>query len=272
MGFSRLTSGRTTAATTPADYKRAVHRLAAAHQIVNRFWQDAPDIQPDYFPEYEAVQAWPWVSSSYQLLEQSFKLLVAVCRKIPVSEVRRELELKPGKAHHLDRLFNALEDEDHRTVIRAYAAYSRLYSLPIENAADFLALTGRGYTKWRYLPLEGWSWRSAEPHREPSLEIVWASISRIKYRVFGSPNAFPDVNRRLNTELEDAFAEVCNKLNTREELELCWKRRCASCSAHNEHRSGDLEAAREHRQSSVGPTTAGQSPRRHQGAALAPRT
>ncbi len=226
MGIFRLRARKAIGETKPADYKDAIHRLSAAHEIVNRFWQDAPDVQPDYIREYEGVQAWPWVSSTYQLLEQALKLLIAVSRGVPTPELRHEIGLKGNRAHHLDRLFGELESSDSRVIRDAYRAYSALYRLPVNNAVDFLALIGRGYTTWRYLLLEGGT--DVPPnHIGASLEIAWAAISRMKYRVFRRPSEFPDVRRRLIAELEDALAEVCKDPNTRDpntrvETGACW--------------------------------------------------
>ena len=221
MGHSRRRAKRIIGEARSENHEAAVHRLSAAHQMVNRSWQDAPDIQRDYFPEYEAVQAWAWISSAYQLLEQALKMLIAVNRGVPTSDLRHELGLEGGEAHHLDRLFRELGSGDRRVILDAYGAYSALYGLPISNAIDFLALIGPGYTKWRYLLMEGGAGVPAN-HMGASLEITWAAISRLKYHVFGRPVAFPAIDRRLRSELEAAMAEVCNKLDTREGICACW--------------------------------------------------
>ena len=67
-----------------AEYKRAVHRVAAALELTDKLWDNSPDIQRDMFPEHEALQAWIWIPGCYSLIEQAFKLLWATREGVPV--------------------------------------------------------------------------------------------------------------------------------------------------------------------------------------------
>ncbi len=205
-------------------YRMAVHRIKSAHQIVNRLWQGSPNVHPDLVREFEAVQAWPWISNSYQLLEQSLKLLLAVRQGIPVSELDRRL----GRSHDLNRLFAEQEDDDKEGVSRAWESFVELHHyIGVRTVRDFLGSVGGGYVKWRYMLLEGAQSVPAN-HIGALLEIAQAVISRLEFHVFSTRNRFPTVRERIKARLNDVIGQVCNgHLVSGEGDTEDWKRRYA---------------------------------------------
>lgn len=193
------------------DYGDAVHRLADAHQIVNRLWQSVPDIQPDDVHAYGAVQAWPWVSNGYQLIEQPLKLLLAVRRNVRLDQ------LEPPKlrwSHHLNELFDEQEDDDQAEISRVYKSFIDLHDyVCIPTVGEFLRAVGRGYGKWRYMLLEGAEGIPTN-HVGALLEIAAVTISRLKFHVFGRPARFATVAQRISYNLDDTIGHLCNRLMT----------------------------------------------------------
>ena len=187
------------------DYSMAVHRLGSAHTIVNRLWQNAPDIQPDVVPDFVAVQAWPWVSSGYQLIEQSFKLLLAVRRAIRLSELEKRIRW----SHDLGELFEEQQDEDRDEVSRVYESFAELHDyLTTRTARDFLDVIGKGYGGWRYLLSEG-PQGIPQNHVGALLEVAHVVIHRL--RVSEAERPCPTVQDRIGHELDSIIGHICNQ-------------------------------------------------------------
>ena len=202
------------------DYEWAFHRLTAAHQIVNRLWQNSPDIQPDMVKVYEAVQAWPWISNGYQLAEQGVKLLLAVRQDIPLRDIRSTLGLQAREAHYLDTLVRRLDDQDQEALSLAYSGFVDVHRhIPVSDLRDFLDLMGRGYTKWRYMLLDGGN--GVPPnHIGAMLEIIKAINHRLYQQIMDSSTPFRPVRNRLVMELESAIVYATNRISgSREDLE-----------------------------------------------------
>ncbi|MCY4560704.1 MAG: hypothetical protein OXF79_30940 [Chloroflexi bacterium] len=195
--------------TEKIDYEAAVYRLDDAHQIVNRLWQNAPDVERSCTPVYDAVQAWPWVSNGYQLIEQPLKLLLAVRQDIPLDDLEPP---KLRKSHHLDQLFGVQEKDDQAEVSRVYKSFIDLHGyIDIPTVTQFLGSVGRGYVKWRYMLLEG-AQGIPTNHVGALLEIAAVTISRLKFHVLGRPAGFPAVTQRISHSLDDTIGHVCNRL------------------------------------------------------------
>lgn len=191
-----------------SEYEQAARRLVSAQKIVNRLWQSAPDVHRDCIPENEAVQAWLWIAHGYQLTEQAFKLLIAVRENVPIAELRCALDLQGEKAHHLDRLFEKLEADDRDSMARAYSSYRRLHcNIGIENVEQFLGAIGRGYTKWRYMLLEGAEGVPAN-HIGAMFELA-AAASRLTLHVLGRGGRLPAVEWRLKQAIDSALVAAC---------------------------------------------------------------
>lgn len=192
-------------------YERPALRLDTAFTIVNRLWQDAPDIQPDMVAEYEAIQAWPWISLGYQILEQSLKVTIATQKGIAVDQVRRELALQGPQSHDLKRLFDHLEAADREEIGRVYASYRELhpYIWP-ETAGRFLDLVGLGYSAWRYMLQEGLD--GVPPnHIGAMFELARATNSRLQHHVFGEKGKCWTVELRVDRAIEMSLAQVASR-------------------------------------------------------------
>lgn len=196
-------------------YDYAVWRLESAHEIVNRLWQNAPDIQPDLVPDFVAVQAWPWVSNGYQLVEQALKVLLAVRQDLSL----RDLGGRLFRSHNLDDLFAELEDDDREAVSHGYASFVDLHRyIGVSEASKFLKSIGGGYALWRYLLKEGL--QDLPPtHVGALLEIADAAIARLRFHVFGKRDRFTPVMDRIRFAIDLDIGHVSRHRGTIEEVE-----------------------------------------------------
>ncbi|MDE2921793.1 MAG: hypothetical protein OYL92_17050 [Acidobacteriota bacterium] len=203
------------------DHEIAAERLRIAHQIVNRLWQDAPRHQHVGPPDYDYARSWPWIPTGYQLVEQAFKLLLAIHWCVPPVNVRNRLER--GLRHDLDALFGQLPTDDKAAVESAYGSFVDLHRyIPVKTASHFLQSVGHGYANWRYVLLEGWTDSRGEPdpRRAPPtnhigvlIEIAAVAIARAKSHVNGKPRRFPSVVERVDHELDNVVGHWCNRLH-----------------------------------------------------------
>jgi len=190
-------------------HQDAAVKLHFAHQMVNRLWQNAPDIQRDCVTDYVAIQAWPWIPSGYQLVEQSLKALIAARHGTPLTQRK--------KGHHLDELFGRLENGDKQTIAHAFESFVGLHDyIPIPTVSDFLDAVGRGYTQWRYMLLDGAEAIPAN-HIGALLEIANATISLFRSCLDGKPPRFLTVMQRIHVNVDRDIGHACNRLNRGEE-------------------------------------------------------
>lgn len=192
-------------------YERPALRLDTAFTIVNRLWQDAPDIEPDLLAEYEAIQAWPWITLGYQILEQSLKVTVATQKGIAVDEVRERLGLHGRKGHDLKRLFDHLEPVDREAVARVYASYRELHPyLGPATAGRFLDSVGLGYSAWRYMLQEGLD-NVPSNHIGAMFELALATNCRLQHHVFGREGECPTVDLRVSRAIDMSLALLASR-------------------------------------------------------------
>ncbi len=187
----------------------AAVKLHFAHELVNRLWQNAPDIQPDCVADYVAIQAWAWIPSGCQLVEQSFKALIAARHGTPLTERK--------KGHHLDELFAKLENSDKQAISHAFESFVSLHNhIPIPTVGDFFDSVGRGYTRWRYMLLDG-AEGIPPNHFGALLEIANATISLLKSCLADKPPSFPTVMQRIQFNIDGDIGHACNRLNRGDE-------------------------------------------------------
>ena len=190
------------------EYIRAFHRLSTGLKQTTNRWDKSPDIQPDLIAEYEALQAWVWIPNCYSFIEQSFKLMWMIRKGIPVGEVIKELKKLLGngwqqKAHDLTVLFGMLTSDDKKRIENAYRAYQDLHDyIPILTAKEFLAETGKGYGRWRYLLLQG-TGGVPKTHIGAMLEIARACVTILENELFNR-NDLHTVDERIKWALNQA--------------------------------------------------------------------
>ena len=127
---------------------RAVHRLTSAVRFQRKQLNEFP-IQRDFFAESEAIACWPFVVSSYHLMEQSFKCLL---------QLRGIEHARQGfKGHWIyEELFEKFSDNDKTAIRASYRAYRSLHNyIPPATSDNFLSSIGKAYNNWRYFLLEG---------------------------------------------------------------------------------------------------------------------
>lgn len=211
----------------------AAERLKIAHQIVNQLWQNAPRHQPAGPPDYDYARSWPWIPNGYQLVEQTFKLLLSIHWRVPPADVRNRLA--HGSGHDLDALFAELPADDKAAVESTYESFVSLHDyIPAKTVSDFLDSVGQGYANWRYVLLEGWTNSRSEPdprrapptnHIGALIEIAAVAIARAKFHVNGKPRRFPPVVERVDHELDAVVGHWCNRLQDGDSAREDWDRR-----------------------------------------------
>ena len=118
--------------------------------MVEEHWIGFHRLKRDIDPEIEALHAWFWVPNLYQLIEQSFKLILR----------SENQDIQQG--HRLSELYCQLDSNHRLTLDNIYVGYRELHDYLLdEDLESFLKRAdGRkgkqaGYTTWRYIPLEG---------------------------------------------------------------------------------------------------------------------
>ena len=199
--------------------RESAFRLCEAIHMIEVNWNRSDGIQPDLDPEYEAIQAWLWIPSLYQLIEQSFKLLL------------RHRNHNSGRIHHLSKLYRRL-DCDHQSMLSdAYGSYCDLHNyLPYEDLISFLQRADRGkngetgYTTWRYLLIDGFPPQEDEIpkiHIGAMLEISIAAsqIMEIEIIMGKKVSGIASVNLRLQTSLNNAFLSIAREYCSRDDIQ-----------------------------------------------------
>ncbi|MDE2879925.1 hypothetical protein [Candidatus Palauibacter soopunensis] len=130
--------------------------------------------------DWEAIQAWGYITTAYVLAEQGLKALLH--HTVSFDEARRGLR----ETHRLRCLFDALDRKDRATLNDFYEDYLRAQRAGgpgiQENVASFLDHldTGRGSVTWRYSIQES-AEADAVPHfRHLHLRLLWECIRCVK--------------------------------------------------------------------------------------------
>ena len=187
----------------------SAYRLCQAIDMIAGHWSSFHRIERDLDPEIEAIHAWFWVPNLYQLIEQSFKLLL--------KSENQEIQ----KIHRLSELYCRLDSNHRLTLDNIYRGYRDLYDyLPDKGLESFLKrLDGStdeqtGYTSWRYMPLEG---LFSEEHETPSIHIgamleVSISSRDIMQREIVYKNSEAEEMRPIILRIKDDILDEINSI------------------------------------------------------------
>lgn len=201
------------------DATNSAFRLCAAIDMIEDSWNRSDGIQPDLDREYEGIQAWLWVPNLYQLIEQSFKLLL------------QHRNRGPNRKHRLSDLYRRL-DCDYRTMLsNAYDGYRELYRyLPDGDLELFLERADRGkrreagYTTWRYMLLEGFPSQENETptvHIGAMLEISISAREIMQREIIFNKesNHIIPIIMRIRRSLFDEFNSISRKHCMQDEIQ-----------------------------------------------------
>ena len=141
-----------------------------------RVWIEEHPVQDDLMAHQVVLNARPYLTPAYELLEQSLKALAKICDETYTSgEMRKH-------SHNLQRVFDRLPQKEAGYLRRGYKAFRSLHDYISYATLDiFIESIGGDYAKWRYFPLEGW--RNGEPAiTDPyaMLEVVGHTIDVIR--------------------------------------------------------------------------------------------
>lgn len=182
------------------DTQIAVHSLNSARRRLTRIYHQNPLI-PDMMPRQDAINAWPFVTCAYSLIEQSLKCLLRV-RNISYAK-------STAQGHRIDELFGKLPGTDQHPMRIGYRAYQSLhnYIAPL-TVDDFLKGMGRDYNAWRYLLIE--DQQPAKTHVGAMLEIASAVADILCAHAFTDHGLF-HVGKRIRTHVAGRMLDTAYK-------------------------------------------------------------
>ena len=190
---------------------RSAIRLETAIGIILDHWKASEGIQPVDIPEYKGLQAWFWIPNLYQVIEQTFKLLITVDNG------------SFKKLHSLSDLYDKLSKKFQDLFDNSYASYHDVHDyLPDRNLKSFLRRADRGpnrqtgYTTWKYMPLEGFP---SNQHEAPIMHIgtmieiasVAGSILRREIILAESSSSVSTIQGRMIRSLLDQFSQLARE-------------------------------------------------------------
>ena len=137
-------------------------RIEHACRLIGRLISKNP-IAPDAIPDAEAVQAWAFVTSLYNGIEQALKHLLLLSdlglsrERLKRSPYRHDLESLYSKVEHADRRHIAAHFREHRS-LHNYDS-NRRFSDKLDEFISHINLAsggdGEGLVNWRYVLLDG---------------------------------------------------------------------------------------------------------------------
>lgn len=181
--------------------KLAAFNMNAACRITRSLVVSNP-VNPDYSPDYEAVQAWPLVTALYNGIEQALKMLLLVPTN---SRFTLETLAKRPYGHNLEKLYAELDTADLDHIEQHFREHRSLHNyVDIPTAELFIAHINNGgkhggLVAWRYILVEDISeiprtslWTMSE---------IWDAICcRIREEVFDRRDDCFRLSRRLDTK------------------------------------------------------------------------
>ena len=196
---------------------RSASRTSEAIEMLFSMYNKSGGIAPDLAPDYEGIQLWIWVPSSYSAIEQGLKLLI------------HARSGDPGWGHRLSDLYDNLHDSHRKILDEAYESYVQLHSyIPHKTLKPFLNLLdigppkkrGKGdqdgYTTWRYFLLDGFP---KEEENQPKVSVgAMQEVARaIRYiledEVISEKDEIdpPNITARLYKALHEEMFDMANQ-------------------------------------------------------------
>ena len=193
-------------------------RTSEAIEMLSSMYNKSGGINPDCVSDYEGIQLWIWVPSSYSAIEQGLKLFI------------HARSGDPGWGHRLSDLYDDLHDEHREILDKAYGSYVQLHSyIPIQDLKSFLDLLdvgppkkkGKGdqdgYTTWRYFLIDGFPKKEENQPRVSigaMLEVAWAIRYILEKEIILEQDEIdpPNIIPRLYEVLHNKMFDMANQL------------------------------------------------------------
>ena len=178
-------------------------------------WVEEKPILNDVVPDQVVLNAWPFVTAAYSLLEQSLKALVMVRNK-----TYGEKEMK-ADSHSLNSTFCRLDATDVDRIRKGYRAYQSLHNyVGYATLDEFMANIDKDYAKWRYFLLQGWIHGSpAKTSVEAMLEVSQQTIDTFAAQV-ATDHGLSTVGHRLEFQTRDILLKRVRDLDEPAEVDL----------------------------------------------------
>ena len=137
-------------------------RIERACSLIGRLISQNP-IVPDAFADTEAVQAWAFVNSLYNGIEQALKHILIIS---DIGMTREELKRRPY-GHDLEELFSRVAEDDRQHLAAHFREHRSLHNYNTDgqftdSIEEFIAHinlvpggSAAGLVKWRYALLDG---------------------------------------------------------------------------------------------------------------------
>ncbi len=181
-----------------------LHGLDSAREKIAE-WAEKKPILNDEMSDQVVLNAWPFVTTAYSLLEQSLKALVMVLDK-----TYDEKEMK-ADSHSLNSTFRRLDATCVDRIRKGYRAYQSLHNYVGYTTLDeFMANIDKDYAKWRYFLLQGWIHGSpAKTSVEAMLEVSQQTIDALAAQV-ATDHGLSTVGDRLEFAIKTLWRNCLN--------------------------------------------------------------
>ena len=181
-----------------------LHGLNSVREKITEWVEEKP-ILNDVVSDQVALNAWPFVTTAYSLLEQSLKALVMVRNK-----TYGEKEMR-ADSHSLNRTFRRLDATDVDRIRKGYRAYQSLHDyIGYATLDEFMANIDKDYAKWRYFLLQGWiNGPPAKTSVEAMLEVSQQAIDAFAAQV-ATDHGLSTVGDRLEFKIKTLWRNCLN--------------------------------------------------------------
>ena len=175
---------------------RMMAALESQYQKVREWIEERP-VQDDLMAHAVVLNARPYLTPAYELLEQSLKGLVKMCDETYTSgEMRKD-------GHNLQRVFDRLPQKEADYLRRGYKTFQSLCDyISYETLDIFIRSIGNDYVKWRYFPLEGWR------NGEPAITDPYAMLEVVRHTIdvicayTATDHGLQTVDKRIRFKIE----------------------------------------------------------------------
>ena len=194
-----------------------LHGLNSVREKIAEWVEERP-ILNDVVSDQVVLNAWPYVTAAYSLLEQSLKALVMVRDKTYGEKGMR------ADSHSLNRTFCRLDAKDVDRIRKGYKAFQSLHDyIGYVTLDEFMANIDKDYAKWRYFLLQGWiNGPPAKTSVEAMLEVSQQTIDAFAAQV-ATDHGLSTVGHRLEFQTGDILRKRARDLDEPAKVDLAHK-------------------------------------------------
>lgn len=181
-----------------------VQGLRSIHKKISNYVHENP-VQGDLIPDQRTLNAWPHMTMTYSLLEQSLKAVVnSLNSNYRVQEMKED-------SHHLNLVYGRLDPDVKASLSDGYRTFQSLHNyISYMRLDEFMAAIDDGYVKWRYFPLQGW--KCGNPGKNSAAAML--EVSRHAIDIFAAQVATDHGLHTVDKRLKFKFRKLIEKYAT----------------------------------------------------------